>query len=147
MNSSLEANSAVARIGDYHHRGVQGLVQSGDEPADGDRIVRLELEGVGGRLGPRRQFPRRGLQTCGDQSLDEVAQQHAVVVVMADAQGFAGGVDRARGIEFGGEDAHVDVGQVLAQEDHAVAFLDEAGNLFAAHGALVDAGEQADGVR
>ena len=46
------------------------------------------------------------------------------------------------GSRLGREDAHVDVGHELAQQDHAVALLDEAGDLLAAQGALVDAGEQ-----
>ena len=91
----------VARIGDHHHRRVQRLVQPGDEPADGDRLVRPELEGLVGGLGPRRERPRRRLQAGVGQPLDEIAQQHAVVVVVADAQRFAGGVDAPRGIEIG----------------------------------------------
>ena len=43
---------------------------------------------------------------------------------------------------MGGEDAHVDVGHVLAQQDHAVALLDEAGDFLAAQRPFVDSGKQ-----
>ena len=123
----------VARIGNHHHRLVQRLVQPGDQPPDGDRIVGPELERLVGRLRPRRQRPRRRLQAGGGQPVDEIAQQHVVEVVVADAQRLAGGVDALGGVEIGREDAHVDVGHELAQQDHAVALLDELRDLLAAH--------------
>ena len=61
---------------------------------------------------------------------------------MADAERFAGGVDATGRGQIGRENAHVDVGHELAQQDHAVALLDEARDLLAAQGAFVDADEQ-----
>ena len=63
-------------------------------------------------------------------------------MVVADPQRLAGGVDAPGRIEVGREDAQVDVGHERAQQDHAIALLDEAGDLLAAHRPFVDAGEQ-----
>ena len=90
----------------------------------------------------RRQRPRRRLQPGGDQAVDEVGQLHAVEVVVADAEHLAGGINAAAGIELGGVHAQVDVGHEGAEDDDAVALLDELGNLLAAHAAFVDADEQ-----
>ena len=46
-------------------------------------------------------------------------------VVVADPQVVARGVDAPRGIELGREDAEVEVGEQRAEQDHAVALLDE----------------------
>ena len=60
-------------------------------------------------------------------------------MVMADAERFAGGVNAVGGGEIRRKNAHVDVGHELAQQQHAVALLDEAGDFFAAQTAFVNA--------
>ena len=58
---------------------------------------------------------------------------------MADPQLLAVGEDGPRGVEIGGEDAEVDVGEDRAEQDEAVALLDELGHLRPSHGPLVEA--------
>ena len=61
-----------------------------------------------------------------------------VVVVVADLQIFAGSVDTRGGIELGGEDTQVDIGEDHSQQDHAVALLDKLGDLAATQCPLVE---------
>ena len=142
ITNSLEANSASPGSA------ITTIVSSSAwfSRAISRRIVIGSLgrswKGSSAASGRGGSCPRRRLQAGLGQPADEIAQQHAVEMVMADAQRFAGGVDAAGRVEIGREDAHVDVGHELAQQDHAVALLDELGDLLAAQRAFVDADEQ-----
>ena len=91
----------IARVGDHHDRVVQGQVQPARSA--GQMVIcsagrSWKADRRGGKR--RRQRPRRRLQPGGDQPVDEVGQLHAVVMVVADAEHFAGGVNAPAGIEL-----------------------------------------------
>ena len=59
--------------------------------------------------------------------------------MVPDRELFAGGVDRARGVEPGGVHAEIDVGHERAEHDHTIAGFDVFADIVAAHRAFVHA--------
>ena len=59
-------------------------------------------------------------------------------MMVTDPQLVGGGIDALRGIELGREDPEVEIGEQRAEQDHAVALLDESRHLFAAECPFVE---------
>ena len=127
----------VADVGNDHDRLVQRLVQPRDQAPDRQRPLGPKLENLVVRARPAGQGPGRRLQPGGNQSVQEVCQQHSVILMVADPQPLAGGINTSGRIELGRIDAEVDVGHKGPQQDDAIARLDELRNLLAAHRPLV----------
>ena len=80
-----------------------------------------------------------GSRVAGGERVDEILQSHVVVMMVADAELFARGVDAVGEIQFGRVDAEVDIGHERAEHQHAIAGFDVFGDFVAAERAFVEA--------
>ena len=110
-----------------------------DEPGDRQRRLSVELVRAGDRGRAGGEDAAGGFGFCQRQLADEILEEHALEVVVADPQVFARGMDRPPRVEVGGEDAEIDVGEDRAEEDAAVARLDELRHLAAPHPPFIEA--------
>ena len=110
-----------------------------DEPGDRQRRLGAELVGACDLGGAGGKYASGGFGFRRSQLADEVLEEHAAEVMVADPQVFARGVDRPPRVEIGGEDAEIDVGEDRAEEDPAVARFDKLRHLAAPHPSFVEA--------
>ena len=119
------------------------LVQKGIEPLEKAFDRHFVFAANGGQSdqrlwsgNPRGRAPG---QLRSQQAVNEVLEADIFIAVVANREFFARRIDRARRIELCGVNAEVDVGHERAEEDDAIAGLDVATHVVAAHRTLVNA--------
>jgi hypothetical protein len=89
-----------------------------------------------------RNRPRSHLDRLVGELVEKRVERHVVIVVVANAKLLAGHVDAPRRVELGREDPQVEVGHERAQQQHAVALLDELRHLGPPHRPFIQADVQ-----